>query len=162
MPATTSTSGLLHVKTSSYYLRATKTNKRLNNCMHASTRTTLRNCKWSQSCSSSKKLHQCQRWTQKIFWTSRLLFCQYKKHFVYYTFTKCCDFIISVCWLNAYWSLRLFTTFLLLQHAIYLRSVKWSWCLLRCPELIQLVSMHDMYCINWECLRKYNNLWIII
>ena len=33
MPVTTSTSGLLRVETSSYYLRATKTDKRLNNCM---------------------------------------------------------------------------------------------------------------------------------
>ena len=62
---------------------------------------------------------------------------------------------ISVQWLNAYCSLRLFTAYWLLQHAIYLRNVEWSWCLLCCPKLRQLIRTA---LINWECFGKYNNL----
>ena len=129
---------LLHAETSSYYLWATKTHKHLNNCRHASTCTISRNYRWSRSCSSSNKLRWCQRRTQKNILDQPITFLSILKTFCL-IYIHHCDSIIIVRWLSAYCSLGLFTTFLFLQHAIYLRSVEWSWCLLRCPELIQLV-----------------------
>ena len=151
MLVTTWTSGLLHVDAFSYYLRATKTkNALIIACMLLHTQD--HNYRWSQSCSSSKKLCWCERPAQKYFGPADY-FMAILKHFVCYTFTTVIPFYISafyisVRWLNAYCSLRLFTTFLLLQHAVYLRNVEWSWCFLRCPELMQLVANPDTYYVN--------------
>ena len=112
---------------------------------------------WCWSCSSSPKLRWCQRQTQKIFWTSRLLFCIKLLCLLY---IHHCDSILNVRWMNC--SLWLLTTFLLLQHTIYFRSVEWSWYLIRYPELIQSVSI---YVLRWECLGeiyRFINDYVII
>ena len=91
-----------------FNLRATKTNKLLNNCMHASTRTRSRI--YIRYRSSSKKLRWYQGRKQKYFGPADY-FMAILRHIVYYTFIIVIPSCKSVHWLNAYCSLRLFTTY---------------------------------------------------